>query len=79
MDVVRVGFKRGEGCIVRSLTWRSLQRGACGCRRVSHGVSTMVMVCGGALTLVGALYDGGNSFEVEVGLRRGRGWVHFCV
>ena len=31
----------------------------------------MVAVCGGALTLVGALYDGGNSFEVEVGLRRG--------
>ena len=43
------------------------------------GVSTTVMVCGGALTLVGALYDGGNSFEVEVGLRRGRGWVHCCV
>ena len=34
----------------------------------------MVAVCGGALTLVGALYDDdGNSFEVEVGLRRGSG------
>ena len=29
----------------------------------------MVVVCGWALTLVGTLYKGGNSFEVEVGLR----------
>ena len=40
------------------------------------GDVTMVVVCGGALTVVGALDDGEDSFGVKVGLCWGRCWVH---
>ena len=40
------------------------------------GVSEMVAVCSGALTVVGALDGGGASFGVKVGLLRGWCWVH---
>ena len=35
------------------------------------GVSAMVAMCGGALTVVGSFDGGGDSFGVKVGLLRG--------
>ena len=35
------------------------------------GVSAMVAVCGGAMTVVGSLDDSGDSFGVKVSLLRG--------